>query len=178
MDAASMRRDPRLAGRVTRYHTWPRLREQSVGEHTWQLLRILDCVWPSMPVHVWRAVLWHDCGEIATGDVPYPVKQQNHTLQQEMDQLEHAALRRMHDDWLAGRTLVPIAGQERAIVKTCELIEMWEWGLEEARMGNTFGTVVASRCYNAAAEMYRTIGDSDIESKIVSYMQRRLEEWT
>lgn len=28
--------DPRRAGEVTRYHTWSRLREQSVGEHCWQ----------------------------------------------------------------------------------------------------------------------------------------------
>jgi len=30
----------RFAGMVLRYHTWPTLQKQTVGDHTWQIFRI------------------------------------------------------------------------------------------------------------------------------------------
>lgn len=178
MDAESLRTDPRMAGRVTRYHTWPRLREQSVGEHTWQLLRILDCVWPEMPVSVWRSVLWHDVGEIATGDMPYPVKRDNEILDREMGRLEHYALEKILEKWRPHGELHALKGDERTIVKTCELVEMWEWGLEEATMGNRFGTIVADRCHTAAYEKVRTIQEETVRFRLFQYIARREQEWS
>lgn len=178
MDAESLRSDPRMAGRVTRYHTWPRLKEQSVGEHTWQLLRILDCVWPEMPVQVWRAVLWHDVGEIATGDMPYPVKRNNAILGDEMDRLEQEAIRATLGKWRPDGRMPSMLDSERTIVKTCELVEMWEWGLEEAAMGSRFGTIVAERCQPAAYEMCRKIEEETVRFRLFQYMARREQEWS
>ena len=178
MDAESLRTDPRMAGRVTRYHTWPRLREQSVGEHTWQLMRILDCVWPEMPVRVWRTVLWHDVGEIATGDMPYPVKRNNTILGREMDRLEHEAIEKILEKWRPTGELLALKGDERTIVKTCELVEMWEWGLEETAMGSRFGRIVADRCQPAAYEMCRRIEDGTVRTRLFQYMARREQEWS
>lgn len=64
-----IRTDPRLAGEVSRYHTWPHLRQQSVAEHSWQVMRIMLAIYPMVPRVLLIHCMAHDAGEI--GDRNY-----------------------------------------------------------------------------------------------------------
>lgn len=149
--ALVVRNDARLAGRVKRYHTWPYIREQSVAEHSWQLLRILLCIWPTVPAHVMSYVVRHDCGEIKTGDAPYPVKAENNDISVGMNRVEEEALAELE---ATGFLILgeDVTDEEKWVVKTAEFIEMWEWGAEELLMGNQFARLVAQRCAKVARE--------------------------
>lgn len=140
-----VRNDIRLAGRVLRYHTWPHIRQQSVAEHTWQVLRILLAIWPDAPPHVIRYVMGHDVGELTVGDPPYPIKANNPVLKTEMDRIEGEAQDELFEEWMLGE--VPdLTEDERWAFKIAEFIEMWEWGWEEELLGNRFAVRVRERC--------------------------------
>jgi hypothetical protein len=143
--------DPRAAGEVLRYHTWSVNHKQSVGEHTWQILRILLTVWPGAPRRVMIHTVVHDMGEMA-GDPPYPFKQMFKELKQGTLAAENYVVTEMR------RGLgVPQHGAlslyERAVFKLCEYVEMWEYGLHEVNMGNSYGARIAER-------MMREIGSA------------------
>lgn len=166
--------DPRTAGRVSRYHTWPHVREQSVGEHTWQVMRILLAIWPEAPRELLVETIFHDAGERVSGDAPYPIKAQNPTLKSEMDRIERAGRLEM-TAWGAVAPL-PISEQERAVLKLAEFIEMMEWGLDELALGNQSARLVVLRCQDAAKEILN--GDllgQKIKERAVAYINRRIK---
>lgn len=140
--------DPRVAGQVTRYHTWPRTRDQSVGEHSWQVMRILLTVWPTVPRKLLVHAVLHDVGEMA-GDIPYPGKRNDPLLKDRMDLAEQKIHAGMMDAWrLPGITT--LTEYEHRVFKVCENLEMWEWGLHEQNLGNRYGSVVTMRMMVAA----------------------------
>lgn len=173
--------DGRLAGRVKRYHTWPYIKEQSVAEHSWQLLRILCVIWPNVPAHVMKYVVDHDCGELTTGDAPFPVKRDNPVLANEMNRVEQEGL----DLQIARGFLAPsplISDMERWAVKLAEFIEMWEWALEEEMMGNRFARLVATRCEAAiwdriGRDTVLTDWQFEIAKQAKEYVRRRKATW-
>lgn len=123
----------RMAGQVVRYHTWPTLQRQTVAEHTWQLLRIFYNIWDAtISYRVTRYIMWHDAGEIVTGDPPYPVKARNPDMKVAYDRAEAEALRGL------GVEPPEISDSDKLRVKCAELIEMAEFGHVELLMGNKF----------------------------------------
>lgn len=165
----------RLAGEVRRYHTWKVLREQTTAEHSWQTIRIYEALWSWPAPRVVRHIMYHDCGEIVTGDLPYPTKSLNPELKHTIDLAERAALAKM-DVELEELTVV-----ELKCFKLAHMIEMFEYGLEELCMGNTFAEPVAKRCKDAALAMagnwyhphYHTPqSDNAILNKTVCYIEK------
>jgi hypothetical protein len=136
--------DPRQVGEVMRYHTWKRLRDQSVGEHTWQILRILLTVWPGAPRRVMIYTIVHDMGEMY-GDISYPFKKLIPQLKTGATAAEAHVIAEMRK--VLG---VPrhnhLSPYEIAVFKLCEYIEMWEYGLNEQGLGNKYAELVSQRC--------------------------------
>lgn len=122
----------RLAGDVMRYHTWPTLQRQTVAAHTWHIMRIYYQIWGPLPPEISTFILWHDTGELRTGDPPYPVKAKNPEFKRLHDQLEQEAVRDM------GGSAAELAEPLKTRAKACDLIEMLEFGHIEALMGNQF----------------------------------------
>lgn len=182
--ALQVRDDARLAGRVIRYHTWPHIRQQSVGEHSWQLLRILLKIWPACPAHVLAHVVRHDCGELTTGDAPYPVKANNPVLGAEMSRVEAEGLDlQIQAGFLADTP--NLSENEKWAVKLAEFIEMWEWGLEEQLLGNQFARLVAQRCLDVVYSRVRKTGYPEdgsmfkhpIAERAMEYVKKRKALW-
>lgn len=182
--ALQVRDDARLAGRVLRYHTWPHIKEQSVAEHSWQLLRILLAIWPEAPQHVLSYIVRHDCGELTTGDAPYPVKANNPILGKEMNRVERDGLMLQIEAGFL-RLGPDVDEQEKWAVKLAEFIEMWEWGAEELLMGNQFARLVSQRCRKVAEDkIHQILDDSRYDQIYVQialeaqqYMNRRKKLW-
>lgn len=120
----------RYAGAVERYHTYPTLRKQTIADHTWNVLRIYTHVFEPPQVPVFMHIMYHDCGELVTGDVPFPFKRRNPNIGEQMTKAEDMALRAM------GISLPPLSTMEKVRIKLCDLAEMHEFGLIEMALGN------------------------------------------
>lgn len=177
-----LRTDARMAGRVLRYHTWPHIRPQSVGEHSWQVARIIMSIYPEASVAILRHTIVHDIGELRVGDPPYPIKVDNPVLGEEFHRIEHEALSDICSDW--GMSVPELSPVERWIFKTAEFLEMWEWGLEEGLLGNKFAGLVAERCLAAVGFRCESLGDlegnviiSMVIRKVNAYVEKRKSTW-
>jgi len=164
--------DPRRSGRITRYHTWPRIQQQSVGEHSWQLQRILLAIWPEVPREVLIHAITHDVGEIATGDLPFPAKARDPELKKKIDEAEKSAHLRMSMPWCLPAPQ-HLSTEVLAIFKFAEYIEMWEWALDDMDMGNRNAELVRIRCLEALNKMQQQLS-KEIWDSAWNYMRRRL----
>jgi len=94
-----------------------------------------------------RYILYHDCGEIVTGDLPYPSKSLNPELKRTISLAEKDALKKM------GVVLEEISQVELQSFKLAHLVEMLEFGMQELVMGNKFAEPIMERCEVAALNM-------------------------
>lgn len=108
------------------------IRRETIGEHTWQVMRIYFQIWGALPPELSTYFIWHDAGELACGDLPFPVKAHHPALKEAMDALEEQAVEIM------GGAHVPLTPPFKARAKACDLIDMHECGLVEMAMGNRF----------------------------------------
>jgi len=141
MNPDDIRTDPRLAGRVVRYHTWPQVGQQTVAEHGWNVARIVLAIAPDAPGYVISHALFHDVGEIKTGDLPYPIKKDNPSLKKVMDELEIHARIDMSSKWLLS-TPESLDEHWRRLIKLADMMEMFEWAIEQLNIGNRYARPV------------------------------------
>ena len=120
----------RYAGLVQRYHAWPTHSKQSVAEHTWQMMRIYREIFGPIAPDVCDAMLWHDCGELSTGDVPLFAKRDSPALRVACHNAEVAGLTRL------GAPQPELSPQEQWRTKMVDLLEGLEHCLMELSMGN------------------------------------------
>lgn len=166
--------DPRHAGQIQRYHTWPTIRKQSVGEHTWQAMRIMMTIDVGMcTTRLMHYAMLHDVGEMA-GDLPFPSKRNSPQLAAGMEMAESMVRENMMTRW--GQPALPaLSDTERTFFKMCENLEMWEFGLQERNLGNRYGTIVAHRMLIAAMEQMEKLSP-DLQSRTKDYVRRRTEQ--
>lgn len=168
--AKMIRTDLRLAGTVERYHTWPTIRRQTNAEHTWQLLRIYTTLFGPPDPDTFSYIMFHDCGELVTGDPPYPIKRDNPSLRLILKTMEDNAKDSMSAVWGVD---IPLICDRPNHVKIAELIEMAEEGLVETTLGSRYGWTVAVRTLDAAFTMLKGFTPEE-ERSIRVYVLRRL----
>lgn len=176
--------DPRAAGEVMRYHTWRTIRQQNVAEHTWQIMRILLTVWPAAPRSVIVHALVHDMGEMA-GDIQYPFKHLYPDLKTGSEQAESHVRRRQQMFVGAPEPKHPLSPFERLVFKTCDNLEMWEFGMVELNMGNGYARIVMSRMYEAVMQHIQRLEalshvqqyqqNADVVPALHRYIKARME---
>lgn len=165
MNRARVLRDPWLAGTVLRYHTWPVHRQQSVGEHTWQVLRIYTMIFGPPNPDVVNYILWHDAGELVVGDSPFPFKKDNPSLKEIYDREEAEAVRKM------GGVVPTLTSDQLCLVKVCDLLEMWDFGRHERSMGNLYADPIIFDTFEAVQKLQTTM--DKFESYLVqSYIDK------
>lgn len=163
--------NPRVAGLVRRYHTWPVLTIQSVGEHSWQVYRIYLELFGSVPEDVAHYIMAHDMGELVAGDPPYPLKKDNKDLKKIYHNIEITAIFEM------GHVSPRISKEESEQVKLCHMIEMMEFGLHEMTLGNQYARPIFERCQDVAQEMAADLPDPKIRKRALGHIrsaERRL----
>ncbi len=170
MRRSNVRRDIRLAGQVKRYATWPVIHQQSTGEHSWQVLRIYIEIFGAPSPEVCVYIVHHDSAELAVGDPPFPLKSQNADLKKIYDRLEVGALMEMR-----GEALPDLSSDERMKIKVCDLLEMWEFGQQELRMGNRYAQPIVDDTIAAANKIIR---GWSLESNVLYWVQKRSDVYT
>jgi 5'-deoxynucleotidase YfbR-like HD superfamily hydrolase len=147
--------DPRAVGEARRYHTWAIHRDQSVGEHTWQVMRILLTVWPLAPRNVIVHALMHDGGEMS-GDIQYPFKRLFPELRAGADKAEDY-VRNLQRKSIGAPESKPLSAFEKLVFKACDNLEMWEMGMREVNMGNNYAKIICTRMMRALGENLQSI---------------------
>lgn len=157
----------RMAGLVERYHTWPTLKRQNVGDHSWQMMRIWWHMWGPMPPEISTAILWHDAGELLAGDCSFMSKRRKPELKAILDDLEGVAVEEMGGP-KAGLSLTPY---DQLRLKFCDWIEMLEFGFTEMAMGNNLAQPVINVCSELINTKAVQLEDDD-RAALNHYMQR------
>jgi 5'-deoxynucleotidase YfbR-like HD superfamily hydrolase len=150
MQDTEVMNNPYCAGSVRRYHTWPVIREQTVADHSFHVIRIYWTLFGRVPDVVTEYIVWHDMGELWTGDTPYPVKKNNYALKKIMNDMEREAVYSMGGIPDPSTSLTTDHVKR---VKLCDLLEMLEYALHEISLGNQFATIVAGRIMAAVMAM-------------------------
>ena len=167
-----VRTDVRLAGQVARYSTWPTLTQQSTGEHSWQVLRVYIEIFGAPPPEVTEYIVHHDSAELVVGDPPFPMKAENPDLKEIYERLELRAIVEMRGAKL------PVLTTEQAVrVKLCDLLEMWEFGLHEERMGNRYAAPIISDTHAAIWGILNTRGTELQRAQISNFMAQRARHY-
>lgn len=161
--------NPYFAGQVERYHTWPVHRRQSVGEHTWQVMMIWYQIFGPMSQEESEHILWHDAGELVTGDPPFPIKANNPALKAEYDRLECTAVEGMDGPPNEAREVT------RLRAKVCDLLEMWEFGNVELKMGNKFAEPIVKDTSAAIGQLGGRLNRNDWD-QVLSYLHSK-RDW-
>lgn len=184
--APIVRDDPRMAGCVLRYHTWPHVRSQSNAEHSWQVARLLLAIWPDAPRNVIVYCLTHDVGEVGTGDAPFPIKRDNPDLKKIMDRIEKSTHLGMCIPWNLPHPGA-LSALEAIVFKIADMLDMWEWGLQEIMLGNRFADLAVQRTQvwlaERATDPVLLLPDQDqeqwslIRQRLQDYMVRRTKTW-
>lgn len=83
------------SGSVVRYHCTLIDKKQTVDSHSWETAVILTRIYPECSKELLEFALLHDCGEVASGDAPAPIKKRYPSLKQTYDEIETIALNSM-----------------------------------------------------------------------------------
>lgn len=170
--------DARLAGQVVRWHTAPMARRETVGEHSWQVARLVLAFWPDAPRDLLVRALLHDVGEVASGDVPFPVKSSNPALGREIERVEHSGHLAMCIPW--GLPSMPQTETAwLSVLKLADLVDMWETAAQEAMMGSRFGRDIIDRLAPAIQQRRLDLASTmpDVAMRVETYINRRQLEW-
>lgn len=159
----------RWSGSVRRYHTWPVVQIQTIGEHTWQLLRIYISIFGAPTPEVTAYILWHDAGELVLGDLPFPVKAQSPTLKKLCDGIENLAVVKM------GGRVVQLSKTEKLRCKESDLIEMLEFGLVEMQLGNKYAQPIVDDIGIAIGLLHKQLPSKD-QDLVRKYVLRSVQQ--
>lgn len=139
----------RLAGSVERYHVWPTIQKQPIGLHVWNIFRLYYLLFGPIPTHTCTAIIWHDAGELVTGDIPFgSVKSSDPKIKAAFDAAENVAVIDM-----GGPGGINLIKSEQQRIKVCDLLDMMEFGIEECRMGNQYAEPIIKDTYSAIKKL-------------------------
>lgn len=117
---------------VRRWHTRRVHHQETVGEHTANVMAIVFALCHAEPpsARLLSAVLMHDTAEQWTGDVPATAKWDSPELRSALDELE---CRKMLENFLV---LPDLTEQERLTLKWADMLDLCYFCLDELRLGN------------------------------------------
>lgn len=140
----------RRAGEVRRSHARRVLRHQSVAEHTFNGLMILDwlirknCRMQDYAVHIglYRAFMEHDLPEYFTGDVPANAKSEVPGLREALHRAEDLWMSSVYPDRSTAEHRLKQLSQAddkdyNVLIKAADWLELMWYCVEERELGNT-----------------------------------------
>jgi 5'-deoxynucleotidase YfbR-like HD superfamily hydrolase len=132
-------------------------------------MRIYYQIWGPLNSDVSTYIIFHDSGELVTGDMPFPVKMNNPDLKAAADRVEAEGLRDM------GITLT-LGPHQRQQVKICDVIDMYEQGLYECAVGNKFAEPIVNDTFKTIAKLASKFPSADDYRRIDEYVWRVTKE--
>jgi len=128
-------------------------------------MRIYYQIWGPLPPEISTYILWHDAGELVTGDLPFPIKKNSSPeFRETLHFMEAEAVENM------GGTLNELITVYQAYqVKVCDLIEMLEFGFAERLLGNIVAEPIIVDVQKVITEVRNKL-DGDDNRRVTHYM--------
>lgn len=163
-----------MSGEVQRWHTWPTIRQQTMSSHEWNVARIALAIFPQMSRDVIIECLFHDVGEVATGDHPTYSKT-DVKFRAELRRLERQARLEMTTPWGLPHER-PLTDMERWVIKLADILDRWEFALHETALGNTLCLEVVRNTEESLSQ--RTVegypgSNAEVADSVRWYMEAR-----
>lgn len=152
-----------LASRIRRYHTIPVIHQETVGEHSHRLGTLYLQLFGRPRAEVLEYILYHDLGELSSGDLPFNAKRDAPGIKDYMDKAETAGRRRMNIK------MPELTSEELARVKLCDMLQMLEFARIEMTMGNQYAHSVQDNIL-AALDQFKTLPAHQVKSGILVIM--------
>lgn len=147
----------RRAGQVKRYHQFRLLHEETVAEHSFNVVNlVLLLTEGNASAALLAGALTHDMGEYVLGDIPAPIKRNlGATAQNILDSVETGALACIHRD-------MPILSEEdHHTIKVADYLDGFLKCQEEMRLGNVQMTEVCRQYYRYLNDLMAKNGQHD-----------------
>lgn len=147
------------SGKVNRMHTMPQLVRENVAEHTWGVLMLALRFFPMCRKEFLEALILHDAGEIATGDIPAHIKWSTPELEEICKEKESRHVEEM------GYRYPLLTDAENYLMTVFDKLDFCVSCLHEMRMGNLNAARYFNRSLGKADEAYVNIQTQDSEIK-------------
>lgn len=122
----------RKGGNVKRFHTHSSIiGEQTVAQHTFNMMTLCMALHPKPSRYLLFAILTHDLGEAATGDVPSPAKWANDALRTALDDSESRARAQFFMDYDKD-----LGDVDKLWVRFCDYFEGAQFARDQIVLGN------------------------------------------
>jgi 5'-deoxynucleotidase YfbR-like HD superfamily hydrolase len=174
MERAAIMRNVHLAGRVTRYHTWPTLTQETIAEHSWgvaiiffELFAKLAAFGGADAAAIVEWILKHDLAELWSGDMPFPVKLRYPALKAGLVSVEEDA------EAALGVERPLLTDYHKDCIKICDLLQMMLYGQHEKRLGNQYADCIAEDTADAALNIAERVG---VYAEVKAFITRNGEE--
>ena len=123
----------REAGNVRRCHTIPHQGEYTVGKHSFDAVSLLLILHPNPSVSLIKALMWHDCAERWTGDIPSPAKRKDEIFHAALDSMELGVIQ----EWEFYGGFEGLEGDDYVWLRSVDQLEFWLWCHDQEASGNT-----------------------------------------
>ncbi len=121
----------RDAADVKRYHTKRTQREQTNGQHSFNMLTLVLHIWPESRKELMQAIIHHDLPELDTGDTPGPFKREYPHIAGVLAAAETKTGVLFYNTF-------ELTEEERDVLKWADRMEAVLWNLEEYVLGNRY----------------------------------------
>lgn len=164
-------------GEVKRYHTWPMLREDKVGTHSFRVAMLVFLLAgqkePGIRVPLLMAALCHDLAEQKYGDIPAPAKREmpdygGATFRTTFGNMEEALLADVALDWQ-----FQLTDEERRILKLADAADGALTCIRERAMGNK---LIRTVYHNFRRYVGEVAGVDEAECRLVEHIDDMWEQ--
>lgn len=129
----------REAAHVERSHTMPHHGVYTIGQHSFDMLTLLICLYPDCRKELMLAVMLHDIPERWTGDIPSPAKSSDGEFGKRLAQIEARVAKVLGLE-------IKLDDMERYWLKGLDMVEFLLWAKEQLAMGNQNAVAAIARC--------------------------------
>jgi len=118
------------SGDVVRFHNHVGIDKQKNSEHQWGCALIVNYIYPHCSKKLLLAALTHDAAEYLTGDIPFPVKQENPEL--------GVMLRAIEERWEKSNGVYFNLDQgDKKVLKMADTLEGMWFCVNQVKAGNS-----------------------------------------
>lgn len=148
----------RKANHVRRLHTVRVIHEETVGEHTANIIAaVMEFTHFKPSANLLMSAAMHDLAEVYTGDVPANVKKEYPAVKEALDRAESDWLKRMEFP----NIFLKLTNEERLILKFCDAFDLLQKCLIETAMGNSTILPITKRINGYVMQIVDAMDDNN-----------------
>lgn len=169
--------DAWCSGKTVRKHTMQTIKTENTAEHTWGALFLLRRYAPYVRVQVVFALLLHDCGEQAVGDLPAHVLWQNPELALILEKKEKAYVATLfHPVCEKSAPESELTRGEQALIDVMDRGDFVISCVYEYMLGSRLGFLPIGRGLDKISEIVKTMPDESREKTSARFLLQDLRK--